>query len=124
MTLPMPDWILFLDDERTPPKSSAVFGKTVVLAKNIREFQAAIRERGEPFMVCFDWYLGSGEPDGLEAAKWLIEYDREHDILTEGLMYDSQSSDRTKAREIVRTIGLYLEDKFPQDDSRPRVRRA
>jgi hypothetical protein len=118
-----PDYVLFLDDERTPPKPSAVYGKEVVHAKNIREFAAAIRERGEPFMVFFDWYLGSGEPDGLEAAKWLIAYDREHDILTEGLMYDSQSSDKTKAREIVRLIAVYLEEKFPQSDYRPRARR-
>lgn len=123
MTEHAPDWILFLDDERTPPKSSAVCGKEVVHAKNVREFADAIRARGEPFMIFFDWYLGSDEPDGLEAAKWLISYDREHDVLTEGLMYDSQSSDKTKAREIVRLIGLYLEEKFPADENRARARR-
>ncbi|WP_327210283.1 cyclic-phosphate processing receiver domain-containing protein [Rhizobium leguminosarum] len=123
MTEGASDWVLYLDDERTPPKSSAVYGKEVVHAKNVREFADAIRARGEPFMIFFDWYLGSGEPDGIEAAKWLIAYDREHDILTEGLMYDSQSSDKTKAREIVRLIGHYLEEKFPWDENRVRTRR-
>lgn len=120
MTEGASDWVLYLDDERTPPK---VYGKEVVHAKNVREFADAIRARGEPFMIFFDWYLGSGEPDGLEAAKWLISYDREQDVLTEGLMYDSQSSDKTKAREIVRLIGLYLEEKFPADENRARARR-
>jgi hypothetical protein len=122
MTGQAPNWVLFLDDERKPPKPSDVFGCEVVHAKNVREFAAAIRERGEPFMIFFDWYLGSGEPDGLEAAKWLIEYDREHDILTEGLMFDSQSSDKTKAREIVRLIAVYLEEKFATSDTGRRIR--
>lgn len=122
MTEGASDWVLYLDDERTPPKSSAVYGKEVVHAKNVREFADAIRARGEPFMIFFDWYLGSGEPDGLEAAKWLISYDREHDVLTEGLMYDSQSSDKTKAREIVRLIAVYLEQKFATSDTRKRIR--
>lgn len=118
-----PDWVLFLDDERRPPGPRDVFGKEVVHAKNIREFQAAIRERGEPFMIFFDWYLGGGEPDGLDVARWLVEYDREHDILTEDLMYESQSSDRRKAREIERTIALYIEEKYPLSDRNRRVRR-
>ncbi|MBY3150854.1 hypothetical protein HFO56_00225 [Rhizobium laguerreae] len=120
-------WVLFLDDEREPPKSADVWNKEVVHAKNIREFIAAIEERGEPFVVMFDWYLGSGEPDGLEAARWLVAYDREHDILKQGFIYDSQSSDREKARDIVRIIANHLADKFdtdPDDAAREARRRA
>lgn len=114
-----PDWVLFLDDEREPPKSANVFGKEVVHAKNIREFIAAIKARGEPFMVMFDWYLGAGEPDGLEVARWLVAYDLKHDILKEGFMYDSQSSDREKARDIVRLLADHLADKFDTDPEEP-----
>jgi hypothetical protein len=122
-----PDWVLFLDDERDPPKSTDVFGKEVVHARNIREFIAAIEARGEPFMAMFDWYLGAGEPDGLEAARWLVAYDHKHDILKEGFMYDSQSSDREKARDIVRLLADHLADKFdtdPEDTARAARRRA
>jgi hypothetical protein len=125
-----PDWVLFLDDERDPPKSSDVWNKVVVHAKNIREFIAAIETRGQPFMVTFDWYLGSGEPSGLDAACWLVEYDRGHDILTEGFLFDSQSSDKKRAREIVRTVADHLARKFDKDpddairDGRRRLRIA
>ncbi|MCS4090000.1 cyclic-phosphate processing receiver domain-containing protein [Rhizobium sp. BK176] len=122
-----PDWVLFLDAERDPPKSADVFGKEVIHAKNIREFIAAVEARGEPFMVMFDWHLGAGEPDGLDAARWLVAYDRRHDILKEGFIYDSQSSDREKARDIVRLLADHLADKFdtdPEQTARAAHRRA
>lgn len=113
----VPDYVLFLDDERDPPKPSDVFDKTVVHAKNIREFMHAVETRGEPFMVMFDWYLGGSEPDGLDAVAWLIKYDRAHDILTPDLMFDSQSSDKKKAREIVSKLSGYLAEKFGVPDA-------
>ena len=119
-----PNWVLFLDDERTPPKSKDVWEKEVVHAKNSVEFIAAIKERGEPFMIMFDWYLGGGQPTGLDIVKWLVEYDEEANILTEDLFFDSQSSDKTKAREIVRLLGDYLARKFSKDDVDDVVRAA
>lgn len=119
-----PAYVLFLDDERDPPKSADVWNKEVVHAKNIREFVTAIETRGEPFMVMFDWYLGSGEPNGLEAARWLVSYDLQHDILTEGLLFDSQSSDREKARDIVRLIANHLASKFSKDGPDDIIRAA
>jgi hypothetical protein len=67
-----------------------------------------------------DWYLGAGEPSGFDAARWLIGYDREHDILKQGFMYDSQSSDREKARDIIRALADHLAEKFgiDPDDAR------
>jgi hypothetical protein len=124
MTDSAPDYVLFLDDERDPPTSSDVFGKQVVHAKNIREFIAVIEARGEPFMVMFDWYLGGGEPDGLEAARWLVAYDQKHNILTDGLMFDSQSSDREKARAIVKLVADHLAAKFGKDDPDDVIRAA
>ncbi|MDW9478656.1 hypothetical protein GOB57_08055 [Sinorhizobium meliloti] len=113
-----PNYVLFLDDERAPPKSADVWNKEVVHAKNIREFVAAIETRGEPFMLMLDWYLGSGEPDGLEAARWLVSYDRQNNILTDDLLFDSQSSNWEKARDIVKTIADHLARKFDKDASR------
>lgn len=124
MTDSAPDYVLFLDDERDPPKPSEVFGKEVLHAKNIRDFIAVIEARGEPFMIMFDWYLGGGEPDGLDVARWLVAYDQQNDILTEGLMFDSQSSDRDKARAIVRLVANHLAAKFGKDDPDDVIRAA
>lgn len=106
------NYVLFLDDERAPPLPKDVYGAEVVHAKNLKEFQKAIEERGEPFLLMFDWYLGVCEPNGFDAASWLIEYDKEHNILSEDLMYDSHSSDSKKARDIVVLISDYLKAKF------------
>jgi hypothetical protein len=118
------EYVLFLDDERDPPKSKDVRGKDVVHAKNIREFISAIQGRGEPFMVMFDWYLGSGEPSGLEAAQWLVDYDLKHNILGEEFLFHSQSFDREKARDIVRLIASHLAVKFGTDDADDIMRAA
>jgi hypothetical protein len=120
----VPDYVLFLDDERDPPKSADGWNKEVVHAKNIREFIAAIEARGEPFMIMFDWYLGGGEPNGLEAARWLVAYDERNNILTEGLLFDSQSSDKEKARSIIRLVAGHLADKFGKDDPDDVIRSA
>lgn len=107
-------YILFLDDERDPPDNmTKSWGVEVVIARTVAAFKDVVEARGEPFMVQFDWYLGTGQPDGLAAAQWLIEYDRQHNILTQDFMFDSHSSEPLKAREIVRLLWNYMQEKFP-----------
>jgi hypothetical protein len=108
----MDNYVLFLDDERQPPKPKQWMGLEIVHAKTPIEFVTTIKERGAPFALLMDWYLGSGQADGLELARWLIEYDKEHDIIPEDMMYDSHSSDWKKARDIVRLIGDHMDAKF------------
>ncbi|NTF18071.1 hypothetical protein G6L37_06610 [Agrobacterium rubi] len=108
----MQDYVLFLDDERQPPKPSQWCGVEIVHAKTPFEFVTAIRERGAPFAVLFDWYLGSGQSNGLELAHWLIEHDREHDVIREDTIFDSHSSDHRKAREIVRLLTDHVSQKY------------
>lgn len=109
------NYVLFLDDERSPPLPSDVRDQEVVHAKNFWEFKNTIEERGEPLFVMFDWYLGSGAPNGLDTANWLIEYDKEHDILSRDLVYHSHSSDWEKARDIVALLANHLAEKFGND---------
>ena len=111
------DYVLFLDDERHPPEGRDVFGWEVVHVRNLREFALAIRARGAPAMVCFDWYLGSGEPTGLDAVEWLVDHDLRHDVVRENLLFDSQSSDRDKARAIVRRLAEHIAAKFGNLDA-------
>lgn len=108
----MDDYVLFLDDERQPPKPKQWMGLDIVHAKTPSEFCATIEKRGAPFALLMDWHLGSGKQNGLELTQWLIDYDRQHDIIPEDMMYDSHSSDWEKARDIVRLIGAYIDEKF------------
>jgi len=108
----MQNYVLFLDDERQPPKPSQWCGLEIIHARTPTEFVTAIKERGAPFAVLFDWYLGSGQASGLEMAQWLIEHDREHDVICEDMIVDSHSSDHRKAREIVGVISEHMRGKF------------
>jgi hypothetical protein len=113
------NYVLFLDDERQPPKPEQWMGLAIVHAKTPFEFVSVIKERGAPFALLMDWYLGSGQANGLELARWLVEHDKKHDIIPEDMMYDSHSSDWKKAREIVRLIGEHMAAKFRTTPSPP-----
>jgi hypothetical protein len=113
------NYVLFLDDERQPPKPEQWMGLEIVHAKTPFEFVSVIKERGAPFALLMDWYLGSGQANGLELARWLVEHDKKHDIIPEDMMYDSHSSDWKKAREIVRLIGEHMAAKFRTTPSPP-----
>lgn len=108
----MQDYVLFLDDERLPPSTRQWCGLEIIHARTPAEFVTAIRQRGAPFAVLFDWYLGSGQANGLELAHWLIEHDRDHDVIREDMIVDSHSSDRKKAVEIVRLLTDHIRKKF------------
>jgi hypothetical protein len=106
------NYVLFLDDERQPPDPKQWMDLEIVHAKTPFEFVTTIKERGAPFALLMDWYLGSGQANGLELARWLVEHDKKHDIIPEDMVYDSHSSDREKAVAIVRLIGDHIRQKF------------
>lgn len=58
---------IYLDDERKCPEDH-------ILCKNYYEFVELITERGLPYRIAFDHDLGSGQPDGRDAAEWLVNY--------------------------------------------------
>lgn len=63
---------LYLDDERIPKTK----GWTIV--RSVEEFIQVIQDKGVPEHISFDHDLGELEagvlaPNGLDAAKWLIE---------------------------------------------------
>jgi hypothetical protein len=108
----MAEYFLYLDDERPLPDPKSLFGDMeMVAAKSFKDFKETILARGAPFMISFDWYLGVGCADGLDAAKWLIEHDKTNDILGRDFLFDAHSSNVDKAREIMRLLAIYLEGK-------------
>jgi hypothetical protein len=115
----MGDYILFLDDEREPPEPRQWGGMEIVHAKTPHQFVSTIAERGAPFALLMDWYLGSGQADGLELTRWLIEHDRKHDIIPEDMIVDSHSSDREKRVAIVRLLTDHMRNKFRAQPTPP-----
>jgi hypothetical protein len=103
--------MLFLDDERQAPTSD-LMDMEVVSVKTVREFIETVTERGCPSIISFDWYLGTGQPTGLDAARWLIEYDKVSDVISPDFMFESQSLNKDKAKEIVKELALYITGKF------------
>lgn len=65
---------LFLDDTRDPedvyddPEAWAV-------VRTVGEFKDWIDEHGTPRVISFDHDLGEDEPNGMQAAKWLVRQD-------------------------------------------------
>ena len=81
---------LFLDDMRLPHEVTWVpmlyDGRMYVVVRNYQQFCDTITERGLPDFVAFDHDLAdnhyngdfTGERTGDDAARWLVEYCREH----------------------------------------------
>lgn len=72
----MPDWILFLDDERFPVAN----GMEIVTCRNSREALDLIRERGCPIEMWLDHDLGPGD----DASK--IFYNDFQDLVLDGIV--------------------------------------
>jgi len=56
-------YILFLDDERDPDQTYPWFAddpREVVVARGMRDFHNALKDRGCPSFIGFDFYLGFG----------------------------------------------------------------
>ena len=93
----LPFKILWLDDMRDPKRYFSKNDKTAsetfarnrdfyaklfsdhdiinfTWVKSVAEFRNYIENNGFPDMMSFDYDLGKGEPKGVEAAKWVIEY--------------------------------------------------
>ncbi|MFG6080442.1 cyclic-phosphate processing receiver domain-containing protein [Paracoccus litorisediminis] len=72
----MPDWILFLDDERFPVEN----GMEIVICRNSREALDLMRERGCPIEMWLDHDLGPGD----DASK--IFYNGFEDLVLDGII--------------------------------------
>ena len=83
---------IWLDDERKAPDG-------FIHVKNNYELKTLLDENPETIEeMSFDWYLGSGQPDGLEVARWLaINY-----LERWPKKVRAHSQDKEKCREILR----------------------
>lgn len=68
---------IFIDDERFSPDD----GENWIICRSMEQFQVWILASNIPTFISFDHDLGDNVPTGMDIAKWLIEYDLDHDIL-------------------------------------------
>jgi len=88
---------LFLDDMREPkdcrvyPGDKSVYDtEEWVIVRNVEQFKTALRERGVPKLVSFDYQLNDNEGDGLLCAQILYSFCIAHDFeIPEYLVHSS-----------------------------------
>lgn len=78
---------LFLDDVRDPknlryyPGDGSLYDtEDWVIVRSVSEFKTALRERGVPKSVSFDYVLNDEDGDGLLCAQYLYSYCMARDL--------------------------------------------
>lgn len=99
---------LFLDDERDPSYKDY----DAVVARNYDEFVEFITHE-TPNYISFDHDLGKSKT-GYDAAKWLIEYDLDNDILDRDFTFYVHSQNPIGKKNIESILTSYLAQKFKE----------
>lgn len=97
---------LFIDDERFPVGDDPEC--PWVMARNSEEAKTIIRSFGFPCYISFDHDLGDQEPTGHDIAKWMIEYDLDHNVIPEGFDFYVHSQNCVGFRNIEGLLRQYL----------------
>jgi hypothetical protein len=101
---------LFLDDERVPPYKSK---RKWIVCRTVEEAIKTITQYGLPEFITFDHDLGHGKRTGMDLAKWLVEYDMDHDIIRkDNFDFDVHSMNPIGAGNIKGLLSQYLKRKF------------
>lgn len=96
---------LFLDDERFPADNS------FLICRNMEDFRICVTNCEDTLdFISFDHDLGSG-PSGYDCAKWMVEYDMEHDILSNDFDFYVHSQNPVGAENIRSYLNNYLDNK-------------
>jgi hypothetical protein len=97
---------LYLDDIRNPKNSDFSI---------VRSFEDAVNhviQHGFPNYVSFDHDLGEGDSrTGYDFAKWLVEYDLNHNAMPKDFDYNVHSANPVGAENIRHLLDCYLRNK-------------
>ena len=114
-------WKLYLDDMRPVEFARDLyiycdddekFNAPWHQAHNFGEAVALVETLGLPIQIDFDHDLGDG-PTGFDFAKWLVEYDQEHDVITQdNFNWTVHSVNPEGANNIDALLKSYLKVKF------------
>jgi len=100
------DWILYLDDARTPRD-----GKSWTIARTITEAKNLVLSKGMPSHISFDHDIDE-DGTGMDFAKWLTDMDMDGTInIGPDFTYYVHSGNPTGAANIDGLMKNYLEVK-------------
>jgi hypothetical protein len=97
---------LFIDDERFPATNGWVI---------VRSYKSAIdwiERYGFPYFISFDHDLGLDSLTGYDIAKWIVEYDLDHDVMDEYFQFYVHSMNPIGKINIEKLLNSYLDKKF------------
>ena len=100
---------IYLDDERNPKVEQ--FDEVL---RSIDEFKNLLRHTSTPISyISFDHDLGSDCPKttGYACAKWLVDFDRDFNVLSEDFTFNIHSANPVGARNIHMYMEQYLKSK-------------
>lgn len=100
---------LYIDDLRMPKTD-----QNWIIVRNFEEGVKLVEELGFPAYVSFDHDLGEygDEKTGYDFAKWLVECDIIHDVMTEDFDFNVHSANPVGAENIEKYIKNYKNFKF------------
>ena len=94
---------IFLDDERTPRVE-----QFDVIVRSAEEFKQVIANASTLITyISFDHDLGLGE-NGYDCAKFLVEYDLDHQVLCKDFEYNVHSANPVGSVNITRYLKSYF----------------
>jgi len=105
---------LFLDDVRHPK-----YGTGWILALSFQNAREIVENFGAPKHISFDHDLGEeSDGDGIDFAKWLIDYDMRHDVLGEEFTFNVHSANPVGAENITCLMNNYLKFKYGEENGK------
>lgn len=100
---------MFLDDERFPPQKNQM-GEWVIV-RTLDEVKNCVNKMGFPSFVLFDHDLGDNQPTGMDVAKWLVEWDMDHEDMPADFDFYVHSQNLVGVRNIQSYLAGYFKIK-------------
>ena len=97
---------MFIDDERFP------VGTGWIVVRSYKSAIAWIERYGFPSFISFDHDLGLESLTGYDIAKWIVEYDLDHDVIDKRFQFYVHSQNPIGKMNIENLLNSYLNKKF------------
>ena len=99
---------IFVDDERFPVND----GRNWIIVRTMSEFINLITNSNDKIeYISFDHDLGNNEPTGIDITKWLVEYDMDHNIISNDFDYFVHSQNPVGKMNIESYLNNYIKYK-------------
>jgi hypothetical protein len=99
---------LFIDPVKEPQRD----GKKWQTARSTTAAAAIMKQLGAPKAISINYDLGKNEPYGAEIARWLVQLDLNHNILSQDLEYFIHGGSVVDATNMKMILNNYLKFKY------------